>query len=999
MMFRLRSMPGSHQRLLAAICWLAVVNGPLESAAAAPDFDRDVAPILIRRCLECHNAHKAAGGLVLQDQADLRRGGENGAAVVPGRADKSLLIERVQAGDMPPLKRGQSQKLPPNELQVLRRWVDAGAVWTAGRSLDQYELSTDERAGRDWWSLQKIQRPAVPQTRDGQPTVNPIDAFIRERLADKELVPAPAADRRTLIRRLFQDLLGLPPSAEEIQAFIEDDDPDAYEKRVDRLLSSPHFGERWARHWLDVVRFAETCGYERDQVKPGAWKYRDWVVQAINEDKPYDQFVLQQLAGDEVPGRNEQTVIATGFLRLGTWNDEPNDPQEYKYERLEDMVHVTGTAFLGMALKCARCHDHKFDPIPQLDYYKVANAFWAGFIEPGDRKLLGGPSSEQLGYDVLGWTDRGPRPAPLRLLKNGDPKFPGSIVAPGHLSLVTRLDRNVTPPAADAKTTHRRLQLARWIVDEHNPLTPRVYVNRLWLHHFGQGLVRSPNNFGFRGDPPTHPQLLDWLAAELVEPSLQRNARPWTSKRLHKLMVMSATYRQASQHPRQADYSRVDSGNRLWWRSERRRLDAESLRDAVLTVSGQMDLRMGGPSFRPTINAEALEGLSRKAGAWKASPADAQRRRSLYIFTQRSLLPPLMTTFDFSDTTLPCGQRNVTTVAPQALAMMNNSFVHAQSRRLAQRVAAAGGDTAAEQARMAWRITLGRDPVAAELQLAVGHLERQRLRFQQSSGRGADAAAGRGLRDLMQQAVLALRADRGVKLDDRGHVESWQDGSGRAHHATQTASAQRPLLVKDAINGRPVVRFNGQRQFLHLAGQVVTSQQFTVLAVLTDVGSGRHRTLFSNWNGGAGNSVTSLFVGTTGPFHVRVSDDWTTAPRLEQPGQPFLLTAQADTHAVHVFQNSARIATHDAPLSPRNLKTAYVLGQQGNINGEYWTGDLAEILVFNRGLTSSERVRLWTDFASRYALPLQKNSSDPRQLALESLCHVLLNSNEFVYVD
>ena len=990
--FRVRD----RQAWSAGVCIWGLLVASCVAHAAGPDFDRDVAPLLIRRCLECHHSHKASGGLVLSDQRGLRRGGESGAVVVTGQPDKSLLLERLRSGDMPPPKRGVSQKLAESEIQILSRWIESGAQWPDKRTLDQYELSTNQRAGRDWWSLQPIRRPAVPTTDDSNTTANPIDAFIRKRLAAQELLPSPAASRRTLVRRLYHDLVGLPPTADDIQAFVDDDDPAAYEKLVDRLLDSPHFGERWARHWLDVVRFAETCGYERDQVKPDAWKYRDWVVQAINQDKPYDQFVLEQLAGDEVPHRSEQTVIATGFLRLGTWNDEPNDPQEYKYERLEDMVHVTGTAFLGVALKCARCHDHKFDPIPQIDYYRVANAFWAGFIEPGDRKHLGGPSYEQLGFKVLGWTDRNTRPSPLRLLKNGDPKFPGDVVPPGHLSLVAALDRKVEPPPAAAKTTHRRLQLGRWIVDSANPLTPRVYVNRLWLHHFGQGLVRSPNNFGFRGDPPTHPRLLDWLAAELIEPSLDRKARPWTSKRLHKLMVMSDTYRQASQHPRQMAYSRIDSGNRYWWRAERRRMDAESLRDAVLTVSGQIDLRVGGPSFRPTINAEALEGLSRKASAWKASPADEQRRRSLYVFTQRSLLPPFMTTFDFADTTLPCGQRNVTTVAPQALAMMNNSFVHEQSRWLARRVADASGKTAARRVRTAWRFALGRDPQSQEVQLATDHLSRQRLRFSPDS-----AAAAKTAPSPKVAPVLSLRADRGLKLDANNHVESWQDASEQAHHATQTQAAFRPTWVRQAVNGRPAVRFSGQRQFMHLTGQVVSRQQFTVLAVVTDRGTKehRHRTLFSNWNGGAGNSVTSLFVGTTGPYRVRVTDDFTSSQKLSQTTNPFLLTARAAQNTVDVFQNGRPFAMQARALSTRNLTTAFVLGQQGNINGEYWIGDVAEIQVYNQALTNRQLEHVSNALAARYDLPRHVPTRDPDQLALESLCHVLLNSNEFVYVD
>ena len=387
---------------------------------------------------------------------------------------------------------------------------------------------------------------------------------------------APPADKRTLIRRVYFDLLGLPPTYEEVEAFAKDNSPDAYEKLIDKLLASPHYGERWGRYWLDVARYAETCGYERDQVKPDVWKYRDWVIKAFNDDMPYDRFVLEQLAGDELPDASASTVIATGFIRLGTWNDEPNDPNEYKYDRLEDMVGATSTAFLALTVKCARCHDHKFDAIRQTDYYRMAGAFWAGFIEPGPREHLGGPNAKALGHDgVFGWTDRGRDVPPIKLLKKGDPNRPGAVVEPGHLSTVPALDKPLASPPASAKTTTRRLQLAQWIVDPKNPLTARVWVNRVWQYHFGFGLVRTPDNFGFTGEKPTHPELLDWLASEFV-------AGGWRTKRLHKLILLSATYRQSSLHPKQDEYAKTDAGNRLWWRAERRRLDAEALRDSLL---------------------------------------------------------------------------------------------------------------------------------------------------------------------------------------------------------------------------------------------------------------------------------------------------------------------------------------------------------------------------------------------------------------------------------
>ncbi len=694
---------------------IVVAQSPL---VYATDFEQDIAPILIRRCLECHNERGAAGGLVLVDAEHLAKGGDSGAAIA---TEASLLLTRVTDGEMPPEKKGKSQRLPDAEIELLRQWIAAGAPWPEGRKLDPYERTTDLRAGRDFWSLQPVGRPDVP-TVDGQSFTNPIDAFVRARLATEGFQPAPEADRRTLIRRVYYDLIGLPPTFDEIESFAADTTPDAYERLVDRLLESPQYGERWARHWLDVVRYADTCGYERDQEKPFAWKYRDYVVDAFNNDKPYDRFILEQLAGDELPDRTTESLIATGMLRLGTWNDEPNDPQDYKYERLEDLVDVTSTAFLGITAKCARCHDHKFDPIPQLDYYRIAAAFWPGPIEPRDAGLLGGPSNDELGSgEVLAWTDLTNSPPPLHALKNGERAHPLDEVAAATLSFAPQNFHEFTPAPADAKTSQRRLQLAQWIASPENPLTARVIVNRLWQEHFGAGLVRSPNNFGFTGDRPTHPELLDWLADELV-------ASGWKLKRMQRLMVMSQTYRQASLHPRAADYNAHDAGNKLLWRAERRRLDAEALRDTLLAVTGELDLRRGGPGFRPTLSAEAVEGLSRKGAAWAASPPEEQRRRSLYIFSQRSLLTPLLTTFDFSDTTLPCGKRDVTTVAPQALALLNDPFAHERSQALAKRVSSTS-DAPESQIAAAWRFALGRSPTDSETAAALEHLERQRERF------------------------------------------------------------------------------------------------------------------------------------------------------------------------------------------------------------------------------------------------------------------------------
>ncbi|MCA9139891.1 MAG: PSD1 domain-containing protein, partial [Planctomycetales bacterium] len=568
------------------------------SIAQTPDFEKEIAPLLIRRCIECHTGSDPAGGLSLQTRDGLLAGGHSGDAIDGSTPDESLLLSRVVDGEMPPEKQGRSQKIPDDEVQLLTRWLQSGADWPPQRRLDLFERTNDLRAGRDWWSLQPIRPPQIPTVGGAVPD-SPIDAFVLAKLDKAGMVPAPQADPATRLRRLYIDLIGLPPTEHEIETFVADPSTKAWEHTIDRLLQSPQYGVRWAQYWLDVVRYADTSGYERDQEKPFAWKYRDWVVDALNDDMSYDQFVVHQLAGDEIDEKDINSVIATGFLRLGTWNDEPNDPADYQYDRLEDLVHTTSTAFLGMTVKCARCHDHKFDAITQDDYYRMATAFWAGPIDRGG-KTLGGPTSEELGFeDVLGWTDTAIKPEPLFALKNGERQHPLHEVVPATLSLLPELEMELASPGPDATTTTRRLQLAKWIVDPRNPITPRVLVNRLWQHHFGQGIVRTPNNFGFLCDPPTHPELLDWLAAEFVSGG-------WKIKRLHKMILMSATWQQASVHPRQDEYHSVDAGNRYIWRANRRRLDAETLRDAMLYCAGELQLQTGGVGFRPTISKEAL---------------------------------------------------------------------------------------------------------------------------------------------------------------------------------------------------------------------------------------------------------------------------------------------------------------------------------------------------------------------------------------------------------
>ena len=596
---------------------------------------------------------------------------------------------------------------------------------------DDATAPTSAGVSGELWSVQPVERPDVPAVNNAAWCRTAVDRFILAPLEARRWTPAEPASRQRLIRRAYFDLWGLPPSPEAVARFVSDNSADAYERLIDRLLASPHYGERWARHWLDLVRFAETNGYERDALKTGAWRYRDWVIDALNSDKPYDRFVIEQLAGDELPEADDRTRIATGFLRVGTFDDEPNDKLKYKYEQLDDLMHATSTAFLAVTLKCARCHDHKFDAIPQADYYAMLNFFIGGKPVEGE---------------LLAFAETGPSPPDVQLLNGGDPNRPGQTVEPAFLTMLPAVHRSVVPPPSDAKTSGRRLQLARWIADPDNPLTARVLVNRLWQHHFGEGLSRTPDNFGVLGAAPTHPKLLDWLACELVEGG-------WRIKRIHKLIMLSAAYRMDSTHEREADYASVDFGNELWWRRNRQRLQAEPLRDAMLAVAGQLNLKAGGPSFYPPATKEALEGLSKKTEAWGTSPPDEQRRRSIYMMTKRSLLLPLMTTFDFADTTQPCSQRNVSTVAPQALALLNNEFVHAQSRALAARVLEEAGDDPLDQIERVWWLALSRSPSDDERATAQSHLTAQASHF---GSRAVDEGREHTPADVRFEALASL---------------------------------------------------------------------------------------------------------------------------------------------------------------------------------------------------------------------------------------------------
>ncbi|HIA62611.1 MAG TPA: DUF1553 domain-containing protein, partial [Planctomycetaceae bacterium] len=934
----------------------------------AIDFEKEIAPLIVRRCLECHNSIDPQGGLDLTSLKSAIAGGDSESSI-QSPMDDNFLLQRITAGEMPPAIKGVPQSLPAAELALLTKWISTGADWPAERHLDFYEATTDSHAGRDWWSLRPVTNPQIPSpSNTSADKAKAIDAFIAARLATNNLTAAPPADKRTLLRRLYYDVTGLPPPPAAITAFLANNAPTAYETEIDKLLATHHFGQRWSRYWLDLVRFADTCGYERDQLKPNIWKYRDWVIDALNADMPYDRFVRDQLAGDEVEYRDEQSVIATGMIRAGTWNDEPNDPADYVYTRLEDMVHTTTSAFLGLTVKCARCHNHKFDPIPQTDYYRTAAIFWPGYIGQAN---LGGPSTEQLGYDAFGWTDRNNSPAELRLLIKGERHRPADVIQPGPLSTVSVLDKPFILSQPAANTTQRRLQFANWITDAQNPLTARVMVNRIWQHYLGEGLVRTPNNFGFKGSPPTHPQLLDYLASELV-------LGDWKMKRIHKLILLSATYQQASQHPQQSNYAQRDFLNHYWWRAKRKRLDAEALRDTMLNISGRLDTKLGGPAFYPKMAAEALEGLSRKASAWPTSPQQERNRRSIYMISKRAQLLPLMTTFDFADTTLPCARRESTIVAPQALALLNNHFVHSQSEALAERLTTEHPEDIPAQITRLWNLAFSRNPTKSELAVAESHILNQSLHFAGKQNADKEDESSQSIKELLGQIPRAnlglwLRADKGVQLDDQGRVMFWRDQAPSTtdhlhkHDASQATLANRPLFQSQGIHKNPAIKFDGKDDFLNVAGQAIWKPQFSIIAVVSQSSTGTAaREIISNWHR-RGRSTNSIFLGTTGTNKVRLSDAFSPAGILTEPSRPFILTAINTTGQASTFQNSTLLATQ-AALSPRVLAAPYVLGTQGNYGSEFWQGNIAELLVFDHPLSADERDAVWSYLGVKYQL-------------------------------
>jgi mono/diheme cytochrome c family protein len=772
-------------RIVARIMAGALVSATVARGAERADFERDVRPVLAEQCVSCHGPEKHKGGLRLDRKEWALQGGDSGKVIEAGHGEQSLLLKvlRGPSGDVDQMPY-KKEPLSAGQVQLIARWIEEGANWPAGVMITPPKH----------WAFVPPVTPPVPHVSGGWAR-NPIDCFVQERLEREGIQASAEAPRETLIRRVYLDLTGLPPSIKEIDEFLADRSPDAYEKIVDRLLASPHYGERWARHWLDGARYADSNGYSIDAPRT-IWPYRDWVIKALNADMPFDRFTIEQLAGDLLPGATAEQKIATGFHRNTQINEEGGiDPEQFRVEAVVDRVGTTGTVFLGLTVACAQCHDHKFDPITQREYYRlfaffnncdepkmpVSNArdeaqaafvaeriakyeeefaqsraavepripAWEAALDAAAKAKLDVAAQRAIkvppekrnarqkaavaeaflasdaeymrkkkDYESL----KGETAAVTTLVlqeHKGEPRKSWIFIKGDftrHGNEVTAGVPAVLPELKADKPS--RLDLARWIVDPANPLTARVQVNRMWMQFFGRGIVETDNDFGTQGTRPSNQPLLDWLATEFIR-------QKWSMKAMHRLLVTSTAYRQASNV--QPELMEKDPYNRLIARQSRVRLDAEVVRDVELAASGLLSDKIGGPSVFPP-QPEGVTSVGQIKRAWKVSEGPDRYRRGLYTWVWRMTPHPLLTSFDVPDATLACTRRNRSNTPLQALTLLNDAAFVEFAQVLAGRVVKeASGDE--KRLRLAFRLATGRNPSADEMALLMRLLTKQRQAY------------------------------------------------------------------------------------------------------------------------------------------------------------------------------------------------------------------------------------------------------------------------------
>ncbi len=815
----------------APLFWLAAASAQIvpPTATAKVDFAKDIRPILRKNCLGCHGAQQQMSGLRLDNRADALKGGYSGAVLVVGKSEASRLVQIVAGLKKPLIMPPAGAPLTAGQIGLLRAWIDQGLEWP------ESAVSSAAPVKSKHWAFQPPVRPQPPATSDSSWVRNPIDSFVLARLDKEGIKPSPEADKPTLLRRVSLDLTGLPPAPDEVAAFLADTRPDAYERQVTRLLDSPHYGEKWARQWLDLARYADSDGYEKDLQRPYAWRWRNWVIQALNRDMPFDQFTIEQIAGDLLPNATVEQKVATGFHRNTLTNREGGiDREQLRVEQAVDRTSTTGAVWLGLTVGCAQCHDHKYDPISQKEFYQLL-AYYNPLDEvdieaplPGEAgpflralpeyrkkrdELLkqygveplqtewepkvreAGKQQGKFGGDWdLAWTvlwnderqilfkDPASRtqketdkltdhflewysavvtkdryaelkfkelreklrklaagfpalteaqtladmanPPKAHVLLRGDFRSPGIEVQPGVPSVL-----NVSQAARPT-----RLDLAKWLVSRDNPLTARVTVNRMWQSFFGRGLVLTPADFGTQGDHPSHPELLDWLAVEFMD-------RGWSLKQMHRLIVTSATYRQAS-HAREELESR-DPSNRLLARQNRLRLEAELLRDSALAVSGLLEPSIGGPSVRPPQPPELTKLGYGDFVKWPESEGKDRYRRGLYIFFQRTVPYPQLMTFDGPDSNVACARRERSNTPLQALNLLNDPVFVEAAQALAVRLLRDQRASDSGRIEYAFRLCLGREPSPREKDRVATFLRQQKERMQAEPKLAAALYAGR----------------------------------------------------------------------------------------------------------------------------------------------------------------------------------------------------------------------------------------------------------------
>jgi hypothetical protein len=815
---------------------------PAATSANPVSFERDVLPLLKSHCWSCHSAEKQESGLRLDRRDAMLQGGDQGPAVKPGDSAASRLIHYVAATDADKVMPPDGDRLPEAAVAILRNWIDQGCEWP--------EALQAKDGRRDHWAYQPLRRVALPEVNsdDRFPIRNPIDQFVLQKLHEQQLTPSPEADRTTLIRRLYLDLLGLPPAVEDVDAFLADERANAYELLVDRLLASSHFGERWGRHWLDMARYADSDGFEKDNPRPDAFLWRDWVINAINADMPFDQFTIEQLAGDLLPGASFQQQLATAFHRQTLTNTEGGtDKEQWRIEACFDRTETTGAVWMGLTVGCARCHTHKYDAISQREYYQLFAMYNNGdeqtFVMPKSReeiaayevakpkheaavaeltaKLQAEQQKLQSEYETWLQKSRSQIAAAIagQAVPPADPPIPDKIrrileipptelnddqrqqllehfstLQPATADLVKSLQdlkknapakpewtvRSIAqrmkeprqtfvlrrgefleplketvilsggfatlPPLKSRQegTAADRLDLARWLVSPDHPLTPRVTVNHLWRQLFGAGIVRTANDFGVRGDPPTHPELLDWLASEFIgrrgETDNVYVVVPWSRKALIRLIVTSATWRQASRH--RPELREADPTNQWLARQNRLRVEAEIVRDLSLSAAGILSDRVGGPSVFPPLPPGIAELSYANNFKWQASEGADRYRRGMYTFFKRTAPHPNLTMFDCPDANLTCTERRTSNTPLQALTVLNNEIFVDTSRAFAKRLLLSEMETDHDRLAFGLRLCVSRKPTDSEIQSLLELLAKSRDWYQKNPEDAVQLAAG-----------------------------------------------------------------------------------------------------------------------------------------------------------------------------------------------------------------------------------------------------------------